>query len=221
MLSSIMKYAVAIAAYAGGIVANSFMLREAPVQSMALRWIIAFGVGYLIFLAAVRFYCYATAPRANRLSGKGGSWWDDIDFTSGWYASDSNSASVLRGGGGSFGGAGSSASSLLPDVDVDVGGDDGVLVVIAVAAIACLALGLGGSLLYVLWHMPHLLADAAAGAAIVGIAGRRHREGWISAVLRYTWKPAIVSVMSLAVVGLTLQHFFPGARTLGEVLTSL
>jgi hypothetical protein len=231
MLSTLMKYAVALAAYAGGIIANSVMLREFPVQSMALRWIIAFTFGYLIFLLAVRFYCFATAPRARRLSGDSGSWWDNIDLTSGWSSSGTGPGPIFRGGGGSFGGAGSSGSfdapavhggsSFIPDVDLDLGGDDGVLVVVAIAAIACLALGLGGSLLYVLWHMPGLLADAAAGAAIVGIAGRRHQEGWIAAVLRHTWKPAIASVVSLAAVGIALHHFFPGARTLGEVLMVL
>lgn len=40
-------------------------------------------------------------------------------------------------------------------------------------------------------------------------------------VWRRTWKPMLVSILSLALVGGTLHYFFPRAKTVGEVVAKV
>jgi hypothetical protein len=238
-MGALAKYGIALIAYAAGGLTDAWLVTNGAPQSMALRWLVAFGMGYLVFVLLVRLYCYAHAPvRHFRDRGRGFDGGDALDAATRVVRYGARSADpVLPGGGGQFGGAGASSpfdaplssppvslSTPIPDLSFDIPVvDEGVgivaAIVVAIALIA-LALCLGASLVYVLWQMPELLADAVAGAAAVGLASRR-AEGWWGAVTRHTWKPVLISLLSLVVTGTLLQLAVPQAHTLSEVLVAV
>jgi hypothetical protein len=229
-LGTLAKYSIALIAYAAGGLANAWLATNGSSQSMLARWLVAFAIGYLVFVLLVRLYCYANAPvqrfreRRSALDG----WNLPLD----WPRA---SGSAPQGCGGQFGGAGASGSFDAPAASPSLASgvanapfdipvpDDGVGIVVAIVvaiALVVLALGLGASLLYVLWQMPELLADAVAGAAVVGLASHRV-EGWWGAVTRHTWKPVLVSLLSLVVTGAALHLAVPRAHTVSQVLAAV
>jgi hypothetical protein len=243
LMGTLAKYSIALIAYAAGGLTNAWLVTHGAPQNMVLRWLVAFGMGYLVFVLLVRLYCYAHAP-ARRFRDRGGGL--DGGFDGGDVLDAAlrvarscprSTGQALPSGGGQFGGAGASGSfdaplssppaplsSPLSDLSFDIPLVDegvGILATIAVViALIALALGLGASLLYVLWQMPELLADAVAGAAAVGLASRR-AEGWWGAITRHTWKPVLVGLLSLVVTGTLLHLAVPQAHTLGEALAAV
>jgi len=238
-MGTLAKYSIALIAYAAGGLSNVWLVTNGWPQSMVARWLVAFAVGYLVFVLLVRLYCYANSPvrrfRERRSWVDGGDVLDvGVRVTRG--CSRSSDASLGHGG-GQFGGGGASSSFSTPlspepfspssglsnltfDIPVvDEGAGIVIGIVIAVALVG-LALGLGASLLYVLWQMPELLADAVAGAAVVGLASNR-AESWWGALTRHTWKPVLVSLLSLVVTGMVLHLAAPQAHTLGDVVAAL
>lgn len=227
MLASLSQYAVALIAYGAGLLANWSLLRFAVVQSMAARWLTAFAIGYAVFMMAVRVYCHANTSGRLRLrgDGDGDSGVSDVfDTFSNWpegtarcSASPHPMADVHCGG--SFHASSCSNSSWLPDIGFDIPAlDEGAALLLAIVVaigVTVLALGLGASLIYLLFQMPTLLSDAVAGMAVIGLASRR-REGWLGAVLRHTWKPALIGAASLLAVAVALHMAFPMAHTISE-----
>jgi len=236
-LGTLAKYSIALIAYAAGGLTNAWLVTNGAPHSLVARWLVAFGVGYLVFVLLVRLYCHANAPvrrfRERRRWFDGGDAFDAATRVAGDCSRPSDV--LLREGGGQFGGAGAGSSfdaplssnrlsSGISNVSFDIPVvDEGIGVVAAIVvaiALVALALGLGGSLLYLLWQMPALLADAVAGAAVVGLASRR-AEGWWGALTRHTWKPVLVSLLSLVVTGSVLNLAVPQAHTLSEVLAAV
>lgn len=170
-------------------------------------------------------------------SGSSGGW-----FPGG--ASRGSSTGGFGGGGGTSGGAGASATFDAPEASgavrasaaggsaggshgglgVDLGdafsGDDGWLVIVLGAVVLAVVAALGGTMIYMVHEAPHLLADVAFGSALTsGMAGTARRVAsldWCGSVLRATWKPFAALAAVVIVAALVVEHYFPGARTLGE-----
>lgn len=142
------------------------------------------------------------------------------------------------GGGGDFAGGGASgdfgaagdglgeaAGEVLGEaakgaLEVVAGADEGVVVVIPVVAIFLIGLAMllgAGSLLLLYFGSEALLAVAielAFGYAAGRTALRVTREGWVSAAIRLTWKPLLGAVACAVLLGATIDHFIPAARSL-------
>lgn len=222
---------------AGGFLASVGLL-HAGLDGMAARYGIAALVAYGTFVVLVGLWV--------RLHRSGESVADAlVDVTV-----DALDPSLPRGtsamptlyGGGASGGGGGGASfdeavmhGVVPIPEQATSGpasssggwidglfdEDGVFILLAVI---CLGAGLV-AVVYVVYAAPVLLAEVALDAALFGALYRRLRRDeqrhWSRGLLRATWVPALVIVLSAVGVGYFLQRAVPGARSIGGVMAGL
>ncbi len=178
-------------AFSAGALGNRLLL-EWPVHHAALRWLLALASAYGAFFIAMRL------------------WLAYVGATSS-FDSAAPRPSV---------GATSNVSSSRGGFGIDIGGDDGEFIVLLLVTLAVTAALVGGAA-YLLVAAPHLLPDVAFGAAITHGFGRGVHQasrdpGWTGSVLAATWKPFAAVTVTIVIAGLVFEHYFPGARTLGE-----
>ena len=105
--------------------------------------------------------------------------------------------------------------------DFDVDGDAAVWILVLVAAVFSVFL----ALVFVVYTAPGLLAEVIVDAVIVTEVYRRVavKDGrhWAATVVRRTWFPALVVIVSLIVGGYALQQLVPEARSIGPALGAL
>lgn len=203
------------------------------VDSLALRYLVTLGVGYLTYLLLVRLWAAALLRRdsadAPDLSGL------DIPTGSGPFSGPTGPAPPQSGGGGDFGGGGATAdfsggsheavSKVVSGAaEAVAGADEGAIVVVPVVAIfligAALVFGAGSLLLlYFGWEVLLAVAVELAFSYVSARAAVRvTREGWASAAVRLTWKPLAGAVFCAVVLGATIDHFIPAAHSLPQAL---
>jgi uncharacterized membrane protein YgcG len=216
-------------------------------QSLALRYAVTLGAGYLAYLGLLRLWAAALVGRRDGdgmdLPDLGGDWSPGGGGGSGGAGPGhpgSGLPPVRSGGGGDFGGGGAHASfddggGLLETAGETVGqavgaaaeADEAAVVVVPVVLLFALgaALLLGtGSLLLLLFGSEALLAVALelAFAAVAGrTALRITREGWLGAAVRLTWKPLLGALACAVAVGGLLDLFVPQADTLVQAVRLL
>ncbi len=209
-------------------------------ESLAWRYLVTLGSGYLGYLLMLRLWA------AWLLKHDEGNAGDVIDGTANLadvmsrtpYSSGSPPVPDMQSGmGGDFGGGGatgdfsggSDAASGLGDVasgalEVAGASDEGAVVVIPVVAIFLIGTALlfgAGSLLLLFFGWEVLLTVAVeigfsyvAARATIGVV----REGWISAAVRLTWKPLLGAVVCAVALGAAIDHFIPSANSLPQAL---
>ena len=216
------------------------------VESLALRYLISLGLGYLAYLLMLRIWAGALVRRHRRQRDD----WGHLD--GGWPVGDKTGSaseripSLQSGGGGDFGGGGASgdfagkseAVNLLDGADAvgglgdAVGGaleaagsaDEAAVVVIPVVAvflIGCAVFLSAGSLLLTYFGWEALLAvsvELAFSYASARAAVRVVREGWLNAALRLTWKPLLGALVCAVLLGATIDHFVPEADSLPHAI---
>lgn len=247
-LSLILGFSFAI-----GLLATKVLLLLG-LESLLLRWPLAVFAAYGGFLLGIRVWL-AYIGLGRHLGGdeEDGSVADgaldvaDFGFSSGGGNSGGGISGDLRvpeipgGSSGSFGGGGASSdfsalaeggSSIgdslpsvdLPDLDLG-GGDDGCLPVLVLLAIGALLLAVFGVGVYVIWHAPFMLAEAAFEAALAaGLIRSAHRitdPGWIGGTVRASWKPLLWVLVITLLVAAVVEHYVPQARTLLEAIRLL
>lgn len=214
----------------------SFLLLRAGFDSMALRYPLALAGAYGVFLFLLWLWLrtkasdYGDVPDPTGfLPGSGGGSPGDAPLP------------MHSGGGGDFGGGGASGSfdgpagawadaSPAPSTSVELPsiGDaagsafDADELAIPLVAIA-LAVGLALASLYVVYVAPALFAELLLDGALSYTLYRRLRAGddsrhWFTTALRRTALPFALTGVFLAVVGMALAVYAPGARSIGEVL---
>ena len=206
-------------------------------DSLALRYLVTLGVGYLVYLLVLRSWAGALINRSSSHVDFGG----DIPSPGSW---PDMSGGALRGGhpmqpggGGNFGGGGASgdfsdaagtdgaigelASGAL---EAAAGADEGAVVVIPVVAIFLIGCALvfgAGSLLLLYFGWEALLTVAvelAFSYVSARTAVRVVREGWLSAAVRLTWKPLLGAVFCAVLLGATIDYFMPAAHSLPQAI---
>lgn len=206
-------------------------------DSLALRYLVTLGIGYLGYLFVLRTWA---AVLVGRESGH-------PDFSGDLPLPDfggSLDVEALRpdglfqsGGGGDFGGGGASADfSGAADsgeglgevasgaLEAAAGADEGVVVVVPVVAIfliGCAILFGAGSLLLLYFGWEALLTVAVELAftyASARTAVRVVREGWLSAAVRLTWKPLLGALFCAVLLGASLDYFVPSAHSLPHAI---
>ncbi|MDF1504344.1 hypothetical protein [Roseisolibacter sp. H3M3-2] len=194
-----------VAATAGaGFVASYAMLR-AGLTAMALRYPLALGVAYAVFLALVGGWLrrFRHAPRA-----RGGPNALDLD------AADLPARYVFGGAGNDA--AGDAAGGWSLDLD------EGALWLVPLLVAAALVLGVAG---YVVYAAPalfaELLLDAGLAVGLYGRLARAERRGWLGTAVRGTLAPACVAAVLLGVAGFALQRLAPGAVSIGPATARL
>ncbi len=141
-------------------------------------------------------------------SGGGGasSTWD----FGGGAASAEISAPSSGGGGGSW----------FPSLDLDIDLDDGIWILVALAALVAVVFGTG---LYLVYAAPGILPDVALDAllasCLTGAAKRAQREGWMESVWRSTRIPLLLILALTLALAYTVHHHCPGATKVMEALS--
>lgn len=209
-------------------------------DSLALRYFVTLGVGYLGYLVVLRLWAGALLRRGADTTDAGADLLEPaLDLAANMAQPTSRLPSMDAGGGGDFAGAGASASAdfsaagdAAPALGKVVGGafdavagsDEGAVVVVPVVVvflIGFLVLMGAGSLVLLYFGWEVLMATAVEVAfsyVAARTAVRVAREGWLSAVMRLTWKPLLGALLSAVALGAVLDHFVPTARSLPHAI---
>jgi hypothetical protein len=215
------------------------------VESLALRYLVSLGLGYLGYLLMLRLWAGALVRQHRQRDG-----WGSLDGC--WPGSDGVGYAAPRmpqmrsGGAGDFGGGGASGDfsgaadtpGSLDSADAAGGvgnmvsgaweaagsADEAAVVVVPVVAIfliGCAVFFGAGSLVLMYFGWEALLAVAvelAFSYASARVAVRVVREGWLSAALRLTWKPLLGAVVCAVLLGAAVDYFVPAAHSLPQAL---
>jgi hypothetical protein len=193
------------------------------VDSLAVRYFLTLGVGYLGYLLVLRWW-------ARRLVEGRRTDFDvdapDVDIGSGRGGGSQSHASV--GDAHSGGGDGSALSDVASGaLEVAGSADEGAIIVVPVVAIflICVAIVLGaGSLVLLYFSWDALLAvaiEVAFSYVSARAAVRVAREGWLMAAVRLTWKPLLGAVASAVILGALLDYFMPQVNSLPQAVRVL
>lgn len=202
-----------------GFGASAAML-AAGLETMALRYLLAMGIAYIVFLSLLWVWL-RTSP-SDYLDGIA---WDQFRPNE-----SSGAPHDFSGGGGTFDGGGASENVDFGSSDgtVDVAAEkplpssehvgDGILPV----TIALLTVGLALSALFVIWSAPILFAEILVDALLAAGLYRRLRlldpRHWMIAAVRRTIIPFILTTIVVTGAGYVMQVHTPGAKSLGEVV---
>jgi hypothetical protein len=203
-------------------------------ESLAWRYLITLGSGYLAYLLVIRLWAAQLLGRDKQSSSADGP--GDVpdifsnlpDFPGGGGGGGS-SPHFQSGGGGDFGGGGASGDFSLGDVgggigDALGGADEGAVVVIPVLAIFVIGVAVffgAGALLLMFFGWEVLLTVAielAFSYVSARAAVRVVREGWVSAVIRLTWKPLVGAIACAVALGAAIDYFIPAANSLPQAV---
>jgi hypothetical protein len=199
------------------------------VDSLAVRYFLTLGVGYLGYLLVLRWWAKRLVEGRELNADLDA---PDLDFGSGRSGGGSHShvnSGESSGGGGNGGGGGGSGLSDVASGALDVAGaaDEGAVIVVPVVAIflLCTAVVLGaGSLVLLYFSWDALLAvaiEVAFSYVSARAAVRVAREGWLMAAVRLTWKPLLGAVVCAVALGALLDHFMPQVHSLPEAVRVL
>ncbi len=109
-------------------------------------------------------------------------------------------------------------------LEVAAASDEGAVVAAPVVAVfligVAVVLGAGSLLmLYFGWEaLSSVAVELAFGYVSARTATRVAREGWLSAVVRLTWKPLLGALLSAVLLGATIDYFIPTARSLPDAI---
>jgi hypothetical protein len=206
-------------------------------DSLAVRYLVTLGAGYLLYLLLLRIWAGMLVDRPADIGDPGG---DLIveglpDIGSVQLPMPEAGFGAGGGGGGDFGGGGASAAfdadlspaaeSAVGEVasgalEVAAGADEGAIVVVPVVAVFLVGVAVlfgAGSLLLLYFGWEALLAVAvelAFGYVGARTAVKIGREGWLGAAVRLTWKPLLGALACAVLLGAMLDIFVPQARSL-------
>jgi hypothetical protein len=208
-------------------------------DSLALRYLVTLGAGYIAYLLVLRMWAAALVRREKA------EYFDlpaDLPVPSSGRSVDSatrvlETPRISSGEGGDFGGGGASADFSGEAVaneglsqmaggalEVAAGAEEGAIIVVPVVLIFFIGLGVflgAGSLLLLYFGWEVLLAVAielAFSYASARVALRVVREGWLSAAVRLTWKPLAGAMLCAVLLGAAIDYFLPQAHSLPHAI---
>lgn len=212
-------------------------------ESLALRYLLTLGVGYLVYLLTLRLWAGALL-RPGRGNGPDGDL--PLDLPQGLPSFDGASGQlpgIRSGGGGDFAGGGATGDFSGSGAHSDSGGgmgdlasgaleaagsaDEGAIVVVPVVAVfligCAIVFGTGSlMLLYFGWEaLLTVTVELAFSYVTARTAVRVVREGWLSAAIRLTWKPLLGAVFCAVLLGGLIDHFVPDAQSLPHAIKLL
>lgn len=217
----------------------TWMLHNAGVDSLILRYGVALFAAYAAFLAGVRmwFWCvFKAAPaRSNLVNDTSDALNDLPSFNVSGSSGRGVSIPAPKGGGGTSGGAGASASwddSPASSVssgggggggslDIDVGDGDSVGAIVVAICLVAVALTVVITMIYVVAIGPHMLSEAAFQFLLAGGLLKRARNTnstWIESVVRETGIPFVIVFVFTMAFAYAATYYFPHAHTLAEVM---
>lgn len=190
----------------------SFVMLQAGVSAMALRYTLAMGIAYCVFLLLLWVWLRVRAD-------------DFMEGTDLVDVIDVGSQSSCSGGGGGFDGAGASANFTSPSdspvgdvLDVAGSADEAAIPIAVVLFVVAIVL----SSLYVVYTAPVLFAEMLVDSILSASLYRRLRgldaSHWIESAVKRTIWPFLLTTLVVAAAGGIMGHYVPEAHTLGEVV---
>ncbi len=196
------------------------------VDSMGLRYALAFLIAYGVFLGLVRLWVELYRRRMDGAA-------DALDYVPDVFdgIATASGPSLEGGGGGDFAGGGATgdwtgpgAASVGSPGKSGGGGigdaldlDEGWVIVVPIV----IAIGSLVAAFILIWSAPGLLAELAIDVLVVSSLYRRlehlDRRNWLLTALRKTWIPAAVVGALLIAGGVILDVVVPEARTMGDL----
>lgn len=205
----------------------SFTMLRFGVDSMALRYPLALGFAYLVFLFLIWLWLRTSADDylevpditdvVTRQRGSVGM----PDFTS--------------GGGGDFGGGGASgafdgptvpkeeaASAPLKTVKDAVGAAADAEELAILLVVIALAIGIAFACLYVVYIAPIFFAEVLVDGGLSYVLLRHLRgqepQHWLASAFRRTVVPFAATAVFLAAMGAAMTAYAPGSKSIGQVI---
>lgn len=195
-----------------GFLASWVMLREG-VASMLVRYPIALGIAYGVFLLLLWTWLRTRSDHDHAHA-------DVPDFT-GVLPRHDSPASRIDTAGESVAqpvSAGSGHGAEGNWLDGIGSADEAAIPLLVIALVAALAL----ASLWVVYAAPLLFAELMFDAALAAGFYRRLRRGeargWLDTAVRHTFLPFLVTLVALLAFGFAAQHWRPDARSIGDLL---
>ena len=193
-----------------GFGASAAML-SAGLESIAMRYMLAMGVAYIVFFMLLWLWLRTSAA-------------DYIDAVPAGSSDATGDAADIVGGGGSFDGGGASANfdagTTHSSLEAVASADEGAIPL----AVILLVFGIALSSLFVIWSAPVLFAEILVDAVLAAGLYRRLRmlepQHWMRAALKRTMLPFVLTTLTVSAAGFGMQAYAPEARSLSEVLAS-
>ena len=183
----------------------SFLMLKLGLSAMCLRYPLAVGLSYLVFLGLLRLWLGCQTTDASPASTD-----DDFGVTDALLNMPDFGDGNICIGTSSDGSAGDAIGALELD--------ELLFVVVAVVSIGAGLL----VCLYLVWTGPALLAEVLVDGLLMARvyttmkgAGQSY---WMSGALRRTWFPAILVAVFFAVAGFAMQKVCPDAKSIGSVI---
>ncbi|TWI70041.1 hypothetical protein IP91_01119 [Pseudoduganella lurida] len=203
-----------------GFCASAGML-AAGLHAMGLRYLLAMGVAYMVFLALLWLWLRTSAAD-----------YIDIVPTPSTGEGHAGAAPDFAGGGGTFDGGGASANVDFGSAEEGIGAaaenssaaigavDEGTIPL----AVILLLLGVLLSSLFVVWSAPVLFAEILVDALLAAGLYRKLRlldaRHWMVAAVKRTVIPFALTTLIVAGAGWAIQAGAPEARSLGEAIAA-
>ena len=191
----------------------SALQMHAGVESLALRYFVTLGAGYLGYLLLLRWWASMLVRQNKQLN------LDVPDPGIGDWPSGRGAAADLDAGG-----VGDLAGGAL---EAAAGADEGAVIVVPVVAIFLIGIAIvfGAGALALLYFGSEALLAVAIEVAFSYVSARAAvriaREGWLSVAVRLTWKPLLGALFCAVVLGAVLDRFMPQVNSLPEAVRVL
>jgi hypothetical protein len=191
----------------------SYLQMRAGVDSLALRYFVTLGAGYLGYLLVLRWWASMLVRQNKQV---------DLDVPDpgigDWPSGHGAAADLDAGGVGDLAGGALEAAA---------GADEGALIVVPVVAIFLIGMAIvfGAGALVLLYFGSEALLAVAIELAFSYVSARAAvrvaREGWLTAAVRLTWKPLLGALFCAVVLGAAIDRFMPEVNSLTEAVRVL
>lgn len=192
----------------------SKLLLHVGLTSMPLRYGVVTLAAYLVFFLLIKLWIRFVATQVP----EGGAAEAVVAEAGGAVAVgalDAERRASTSSGGGDAGGSGGDFSFDLGSME-----GEGAAIVIVVGVAVAVIFGAG---IFVVWHAPAILAEAAVGGVLAGAlgraTGRANAAGWVVGVLRATIVPALIIFAVAVATGVVVHWLCPTATKLSQAFS--